>query len=130
MSEDWLGPGVRAEGSGSSDSGPSSRRKPKKETLYDCWKRHLIPACFGKATIFTESVPAFNTNMKRLREQGVTDEQLRRYFEVFAEGIKAGHYAVEGKSALRVFLRVWPKLARSAGSSIDPHSLSEEDFLL
>lgn len=90
----------------------------------------MVPVAFGKATSVTEQRTLFNANVKRLREQGVTDVALRELFEVFAEGVEAGHYSVEGKGAFKVFLKVWPKLARSAGTRVDPSALSGEDFLL
>jgi len=149
---DWptYGPGVN-EGSGSSGSGPSraeaqdeqrrraereaarqrekaKRRAGRPEPLYDVWMRHMVPVAFGKATTVAEQRTVFNASVKRLREQGVTDEELRRYFEAFAAGVAAGSYSVEGKSAFRVFLKAWPRVARSATTRVDERAWTRDDF--
>lgn len=153
---DWptYGPGVN-EGSGSSGSGPSraerqdeerrqrerqaakdkikaKRRAGRPESLYDCWMRNIVPVAFGKATTTAEQRTVFNANVKRLREQGVTDDQLRRYFELFAQGVRNGYYSVEGKSAFKVFLKVWPKIAKAAPTRVslgEPGRVwTEDDF--
>lgn len=108
MSDDWPSAGIGAE-PGSSSPG-SSRSKPRPNTvLKRKWHEAVESISFGRAMETSVSQQRFNTDIKKIRERGMTDEQIAAGFVRFAQDVKVGRVQAEGKRLWSLFVWSWPK---------------------
>lgn len=139
MSDDWApGPGREDRGT-SATPGPSPRPVAKRkgagpqQRLHEHWMDRMVTAAFRKQCSVVEARPVFNANVKYLREQrGLSYEEITALIDTFAEQVAGNRIDVKGKSAWRVFMKVWHTLGGNAaqrGLRERMENSTEEDWL-
>lgn len=116
----------RKERPGSPGPGRSSSRPvPPNKKLYRYWQDLMEIPAFGKRTKITVTPAAWNKGIKRLRDEGLSDDQIARCFQIFASDVRSQRVGVSGKEAFWVFMRRWHAYAdksntRAAVEKVNP----------
>lgn len=89
----------------------------------------MLDAAQGKLVNITPHPPRFERDVRRLRNQGQSIEQLRALFALFAIEVHARRIDVAGKDAWTVFMYRWHKLGGAGVGVQQDQRRTREDWL-